>query len=793
VIGPLVDEGLEDDGPMIGKTISHYRILEKLGEGGMGVVYKAEDTKLKRTVALKFLPPELTRDAEAKARFIQEAQAASALDHANICGIHEIDETAEGQLFISMTLCEGETLGERIKRGPLSMEEALRIATQIARGLAKAHAQGIVHRDIKPANVIITGDGVAKILDFGLAKLAGQVRLTRAASTLGTVAYMSPEQAGGKDVDERSDIWSLGVVLFEMLTGRLPFRGEYEQAMVYSILHEAPVSLAALRPDAPEKLVHVAGKALAKNPEARYRDVRETIADLEALERELAKRAEAPAADPLEARRRRARRAIIGIGIVTVAALVVGRLLIFAPHGGPISSLAVLPFQNMSADPEQEYFSDGMTEAIIKELSQIKALRVISRTSVMQYKGSPKTVPQIAGELGVDAIVEGSVLRADHEVRITARLIATHPEKHLWAEDFTRTLENVLILQSEVARAIAREIKVAVTPEEQERLARARAVNPEAHEAYLKGKYFWAKSSPADWYKSMQYFQQAIDKDSTYALAYAGMAEAYDNLGSAGIQAPREMWPKVKAYTEKALAIDPSLAEGILLIADVKYCYDWDIKGAEEYYKRAIELDPNLALAHFWYGFFLTSRGVFKQGIAEMKQALRLDPLSPMIMGQIGLGHGLAGQYDSAYAYYDRAAEIDSNTALIYWGEPNIYLRQGKFNEAIELAKKGVARGIPSSLEMLAVAYALSGQTEKARESLSKLLNWIGDGYYPPLWISEIYCALGDREKALEYVEKGYQERDASLVSPALMPPWCDFIKSDPRYQEIMRKVGVEK
>jgi tetratricopeptide (TPR) repeat protein len=271
------------------------------------------------------------------------------------------------------------------------------------------------------------------------------------------------------------------------------------------------------------------------------------------------------------------------------------------------------------------------------------------------------------------------------------------------------------------------------------------------------------------------------------------MAEAYDNLGSAGIEAPREMWPKVREYAEKALALDPSLAEGILLIGDVKFCYEWDFKGGEEYYKRALELDPNLALAHFWYGFYLLSQGVLKEGIAEMKEALRLDPLSPMIMGQLGFGHGLAGQYDSAYAYYDRAAEIDSNTALIYWGKPTIYLRQGKFAEAIETAKRGVRMGYPPAWQMLAVAYALSGQTERAQESLSKLLDLIGGGYYPPAWLAEIYCALGDREKVLEYFEKAYQERDMSLLQPALWPLWCDFIKSDPRYQEIMKKVRGEK
>jgi TolB-like protein/TPR repeat protein len=778
---------------MIGQTVSHYKILEKLGEGGMGVVYKARDLTLGRAVALKFLPPELTRDPAAKERFKHEARAASALDHPNICTIHEINETEDGQMFIAMACYEGETLKKKIERGPMDLDKAIRIAIHVGEGLAEAHSRGIVHRDVKPANVMITDDNVAKILDFGLAMLAGQVRLTRTSSTLGTVAYMSPEQASGREIDHRTDIWSLGVVLYEMITGQLPFRGEHEQAMTYSILNEEPVPLVSRRSDTPKEILTIFGKALAKAPEERYQHINEMVADLKSCEKKL----EAVKATPEAAQRRRLRKflpyLVVGCGVlvVLVALVIWGR--IHTPREKPITSLAVLPFHNLSDDPEQEYFSDGMTEAIIKELSQIKALRVISRTSVMRYKNTEKMVPQIAHELGVDAVVEGSVLRAGHDVRITAQLIAAHPEKHLWADDFTRTLENVLLLQSEVAQAIAREIKVAVTPVERERMARARVVDPEALEAYLKGKYFLGKSTPRDWNRSIEYFQQAIDKDSTFALAYAGMAEAYDYLGSMGIQPPREAGPKVKAYTEKALTLDPALAEGILLIADVKFGYDWDAKGAEEYYKRALELDPNLALAHFWYGFYLTSQGRFDEGIAEIKRAAHLDPLSAAMMSWVAFAYGLAGEYDSASVYLERAAEIDSSDASIYWTKDSLYLRQGKYAEAIEEAKKGVSRGITPCLGDLAVAYALSGQTGKARESLSKLFESIGDGYYSPVSIAVIYCALGDRERVFEYLEEAYRERDVSLVMPALAPPWCDFIKSDPRYQGLMKKVGLDK
>jgi serine/threonine protein kinase/Flp pilus assembly protein TadD len=757
----------------------------------MGVVYKAEDTKLHRFVALKFLPPRVS-DEEATRRFINEAHAVSALDHPNICSIYEIDQTAEGQMFIVMPCYEGASLEAMLRKGPLDIEEALGVASQAARGLAKAHERGIVHRDVKPGNILVTGDGLAKIVDFGLAKLVTQTKLTRIGTTLGTVRYMSPEQAQGREVDERSDIWSLGAVLYEMVAGTPPFQGEHEQAIIYSILNETPEPIERLVPGAPKGLERIVTKALAKDPAQRYQRMSELADDLDRLRENVRDETKARAAQSVGAKRARLWLALGVVVIVAVLAVVLGRHYLAKPGEKPITSVAVLPFQNMSADPEQEYFSDGMTEAIIKELSQIKALRVISRTSVMRYKKTEKGVPEIARELGVDAIVEGSVLRAGNDVRITAQLIAAHPEKHLRADDFTRTLENVIMLQSDVARAIAREIKVAVTPAEQERLARVRVVNPEAHEAYLKGKYFWGKELPADWSKGLQYFQRAIDKDSTYALAYAGMAETYDNFASMGVEPPREMWPKVKTYTAKALALDPTLAEGVLLMADVKFSWDWDIKGAEEDYKRAIELDPNLALAHFWYGFFLASQKRFEQGITEMKEALRLDPLATVYMSDIAYGYALEGKYDSALVYARRTAEIDSTEAFLGMTEPDIYVRQGKFEEAIKVARRGVARGTPYAWEPLIVAYARSGQTSKARQTLAEYLKWRGNGYIPPTTMVDIYCALGDREKALEFLEKACEERDTGLIMPGMNVRWVECIKSDPRYAEIMKRAGTE-
>jgi serine/threonine protein kinase len=481
---------------MIGTTISHYKILSKLGEGGMGVVYKAEDLKLHRFVALKFLPPHVSDD-EATQRFVNEAHAVSALDHPNICAIYEIDQTPEGQMFIVMPCYEGASLQSLVKGGRLHLSQAVDIASQVARGLAKAHEKGIVHRDVKPANILVTDDGIAKIVDFGLAKLATQARLTRAGTTVGTVMYMSPEQARGEETDERSDIWSLGVVLYEMLTGKPPFKGEHEQAIIYSILNTPPEPVSRLKPGVPKDLEQLLDKALAKNPTDRYQWMSDFAADLDRFKNTLHGNTKVQTAPVIGASGTRRWIGLGGIIAAVVLAAVLGKTYYSKPQEKPITSIAVLPFQNLSADPEQEYFSDGTTEALIAELSKIQALRVISRTSVMRFKKSDQSLPEIAKQLNVDAVVEGSVQRVQNEVRITAQLVRAAPERHLWANTYTESYRNILVLESEIAQAIAREIRVSVTPDEKERLAASRPVNPAAHEAYLKGHFYvWRLTLP---------------------------------------------------------------------------------------------------------------------------------------------------------------------------------------------------------------------------------------------------------------------------------------------------------
>jgi serine/threonine protein kinase/Flp pilus assembly protein TadD len=773
---------------MIGKTVSHYSIIEKLGEGGMGVVYKAEDTKLKRTVALKFLPQELTRDPEAKERFIQEAQAASALDHPNICNIHEIDETPEGQLFICMAYYEGETLKDKIKHGPLSALEAIRIAMQVGQGLAKAHSRGIVHRDIKPANIVITDDGVAKILDFGLAKLAGQVGLTRDSSTLGTVAYMSPEQARGDAVDHRTDIWSLGVMLYEMISGKLPFRGQYEQAMMYSILNEEPSPLKPIRPDMPKEIQRVFDMALAKRPDSRYQHISEMLAEFEACQKKL----ESARAAFEPSRPRRLAKVLpfaIAACAIFAAAIILSRIYLFAPHEEPITSIAVLPFQNLSADPEQEYFSDGVTEALIAELQKIKALRVISRTSVMRFKKSDKSLPEIAKQLNVDAVVEGSVQRVQDEVRVTAQLVRAAPEKHLWANTYTQSYRNILALESDIAQEIAGEIRVTVTPEERERLAASRPVNPAAHEAYLKGHFHLWKYTDTEVEKAIGYFEEAIAIDSTCAPAYVDLGEAYDYF--AADMVPREFAQKVNTYARKALSIDPTIAEAYALLGDVNVMYDWDWNQAAINYRKAIALNPNDPVAHAYYATYLDVVGRFDEALQEAMRANELNPLDLSLRIMLANRYFYHRQYDKAEAIYREIQSMDSTYALCFVGLGRIRFVQGRFDEAVSEYKKALRLNAFYASEGLPAALAQSGNTSEARTMLAQLIRQSEAGRQKQVAIAGGYLALGERDSSFHWLDKAYELRDGSLPWVRLMPMFDD-LRSDPRYVALMKKMGLE-
>ena len=774
---------------MLGETVSHYKIIEKLGEGGMGVVYKAEDTKLRRTVALKFLSPQALGTEEEKARFLYEAQAAAALNHPNICTIYEIDES-ESRSFIAMEYIEGNSLEEMIESGPLKLEEARRIALQIAEGLHEAHRRQIVHRDIKPANIMITSEGRAKIMDFGMAKSSGRTKLTREGTTLGTVAYMSPEQGHGKEVDPRSDIWSLGVIVYEMVTGQLPFKGEYEQAVIYSILNEDPEPLTALRTGIPLELERIARKAMEKNPGDRYQHVDELLVDLRNLTDEL----ESPrlARNPVRKGISRGRFALVsGAVIVIAAALILTRLYLFPEKSQAIDSIAVLPLDNLSGDPDQEYFADGMTEALIADLAKIGTLKVISRTSVMRYKDTQKSLPEIARELDVDAILEGSVMQVGGRVRITAQLIEAVSDRHLWAESYERDMRDVLALQGDVARAIAREINIKLAPREEGGSSGARQVEPRAYEAYLRGRYHWNKRTEQDIGKGIEYFEEAIRIDPYYAQAYAAIAEAFIVLSDWGYCLPREADKKVKYFAQKALSIENESAAAYSALGLASYGIDYNWEDAEEYFKKALSLNPNYATSHQWYSGLLSSLERHDEAIEQAKRAIQLDPMSRVMNQTLGFAYYYARRYDEAIEHCRKTLELDESylvVQIIYL----CYLQKEMFPEAVEAFKQALSFHEQTRVfvEEYSQAYKTSGYEGCVEWIIENMEKWIIMNYTQSYIYAMAYAELGETDKAFERLEEAYEIR-LRTVTTIGVEPLMDSLKSDPRFDELLIKIGL--
>ena len=805
---------------MGGKTISHYKVTGELGRGGMAVVYKAEDTKLKRFVALKFLRSDLLEDEEHKERFLREAQAAAALDHSNICTVHEIDEV-EGKTFIAMAFIEGPTVKDKIAERPLKLEEALDIAIQTAHGLQAAHEKGIVHRDIKSANLMLTAQGQVKVMDFGLAQLAERSQLTKTATILGTPAYMSPEQAQRLPTDRRTDIWSLGVVIYEMVTGRLPFEGERQQAVLYAIAHDEPDPITALRVGVPVELDRIVFKAMAKSPDERYQHVEEMAVDLRSLAQELEPEkpkilrkplAAAAPRDPITdpsprpagappATVLRSRRAlVVGVGLAAIVALAIAANLHFgdeptdpATTVATPNSIAVLPLENLSGDPEQEYFSDGMTDALISDLGTIGALRVISRTSVMRYKESDKTLPEIARELNVSHVVEGSVLRAGDQVRITTRLIDALNDRQLWSKRYQRPLKDVLALQSDVAQAIAREIEVKLKPEEQARLAGRHPVNPEAQDLYLKGR-FQRQGSTDGVRKAIVYFQKATELDPRYALAYAGLANAYmlAAWGSHAALPPKEAMAKAQAAALRAVQLDDTLDE-VHSVQGTVALNSWDWSRAKAGLQRALALNPSNG-PHGSYAYYLMYvERDFDGALAEAKRALELNPLRLHSHFLPAAVYHQARRYDQAIEQYQKTLELDPNYFLArnYLGVT--YAEKGVYEDAIVELKKAILIS-PVDLRpkaYLAYTYALAGERGQALKILNELNDLSKHRYVSSNLRAVIHTGLGDNGQAFEWLESAYQEHDAQLLSIKVDPVW-DPLRSDPRFQDLLKKMGLE-
>ncbi len=783
---------------MIDETISHFRVIEKLGEGGMGVVYKAVDTRLDRPVALKFLPEKMARDSQALERFRREARAASALNHPGICTIYDIGEQ-DGRAFIAMEFMDGETLRGLIHGKALPLNETLKLGIQIAEALEAAHAEGIIHRDIKPANIFVTKRGQAKVLDFGLAKLlpkgfGGEAPDSTSLVGIisGTPSYMAPEQIRGDSLDARTDIFSLGLLLYEMATGRQAFGGGTGGAIIEAVLAKSPVSMRSINPDIPARLEEIVNKALHKDRDDRQQRAADVGAELQRLQRGTdsggrvagveTESVPLPGASELHSSREPGTQNSRGP--------------MRAPRTERVSkiidSLAVLPFENASRDPEYEYLSDGIAGSLINILATVPKLRVMAQSTVFRYRGRGIDAQAVGRELNVRAVLTGRIMQSGGALRIGTELVHVETGSQLWGAQYDRKPGDIFAIQDDISNEIFEKLRLKLTRAEKKRLTKRQTDNVEAYRLYLKGRHHWNRWTEEGFYKAIGYFEEAVEKDPSYALAYTGLADSYVLLGWNGYLPPKDAFPKGKLAAMGALRIDADLGEAHTPQAAVLWLHDWKWREADQEFERSLALNPAHPTASHWYAEYLMTMGRHEEAIARIKSSQELDPLSLIISVAIGWSYYMARRYDESIEQLRRTVELDPNYPVTYWILGLLLRKMGRYEEAIDEGEKGVklSGGSPVMSAALAQTFAAAAKRNKAVEILNELTKLAKQKYVAPYYFAGIHAGLGEQDRAMEYLEKSYEEHSHWIIYLHIDPS-MDGLRSNPRFQKLLQSVGL--